>query len=683
MSIGLYVLYLEKWLEHFPFSHFLVLRLEDNVDDLAAHMREVFQFLQVSDPRDWDRILIDKHFNEHRVAREPLLEETESLLRDFYRPFNVLLSKILKDVKFRWDCPVIDGVTVTLRSQQIVESRTETMKAGDKARAILPLNHPQQPFQENNPLPGHHMSKDEINRNQHGPHRSAFEEVPDFNPNAPHYDLATDRRNAERLRRRGPQTELIPKSFSLDGLPMPSEEDVDAIDAKRLIGDLDPRRLGKELCTAAFQMDIAKLKVLLYDIGIPADLVSENDGGRGPFQCLATLFTMGEAHSRSHVFAELKGKETWLTALFDPPLEIKMSSVLSHDIIAHLAKAMVRTARWLERAGVPVDSVDAGGNSALHLAAMGGELELVSLLIGMNAKLDTVNHEQRTALHYAAALGHAEVCGLLMKAGAATDIEDIHGITAMDIISNPGPILREDAKNFIGVDQRPARQIDRKLHPEHYPTDERLGWAAGSGGWGAERLAGFEADMECDVVDQYFADEITGEEIFKNYMAHNAPVLIRGLLKDWEVNELYKVDNLLEDFGDLGVTVSDIPYAQKFGGGEQVEMTLRQYIEEVRAHKMLGGKHPWYVFKGHPIPAASDKPDSLVRYETCPIPDILADAFKRASPPGTTLVQRSPQDRRKMFVNAQWALGGEGTGAPVSHLVDLGLRIKLTTCILF
>lgn len=130
------------------------------------------------------------------------------------------------------------------------------------------------------------------------------------------------------------------------------------------------------------------------------------------------------------------------------------------------------------------------------------------------------------------------------------------------------------------------------------------------------------------------------------------------------MRELYKVDNLIEDHGELLVQVSDIPYAQKFGGGEQVDMKLREYIEEVRAHKLVGGKHPWYVFKGHPIPMAADKPDSLVKFEDCPLPKILQDGFHKAVPKGF-VSENTPKDFRQMFVNAQWALGGEGTGAPI------------------
>jgi hypothetical protein len=126
--------------------------------------------------------------------------------------------------------------------------------------------------------------------------------------------------------------------------------------------------------------------------------------------------------------------------------------------------------------------------------------------------------------------------------------------------------------------------------------------------------------------------------------------------------------------GDIKVSVSDIPYAQKFGGSERVDMTLQEYVDEIRDKNMPGGGHPWYVFKGHPIPKQSEAKDSLVQYRDTPTPDAIFDAFlqvsrnnhraHRAIPPEAT-----PKDPRSrgLFINAQWALGGAGTGAPVHY----------------
>ena len=110
--------------------------------------------------------------------------------------------------------------------------------------------------------------------------------------------------------------------------------------------------------------------------------------------------------------------------------------------------------------------------------------------------------------------------------------------------------------------------------------------------------------------------------------------------------------------------MSDIPYADKFGGSAHVDKTLGEYIEEVKEHRMIGGSHPWYVFKGNVIPQMSDAEDSLVRIHDCPTPPVLQRAFEKTA--GANLRGRGGVEGRKVFVNAQWALGGEGTGAPVS-----------------
>ncbi len=78
--------------------------------------------------------------------------------------------------------------------------------------------------------------------------------------------------------------------------------------------------------------------------------------------------------------------------------------------------------------------------------------------------------------------------------------------------------------------------------------------------------------------------------------------------------------------------------------------------------------HPWYVFKGHPIPHASEAKDSLVKYEQCPTPSQIQEAFLHACPSTTSTepFRYGGTKSREIFINAQWALGGEGTGAPVS-----------------
>jgi hypothetical protein len=69
LSIGLYVLFLEKWIEHFAPEQFLVMRMEDYDKNPKEHLNRIFNHLGLAVPSVWDRILEDKVFNENRFSR--------------------------------------------------------------------------------------------------------------------------------------------------------------------------------------------------------------------------------------------------------------------------------------------------------------------------------------------------------------------------------------------------------------------------------------------------------------------------------------------------------------------------------------------------------------------------------------------------------------------------------------
>lgn len=379
--------------------------------------------------------------------------------------------------------------------------------------------------------------------------------------------------------------------------------------------------------------------VLFYFIplsGVPPNLINSVDNSRNAMHSLAMLHTMADAHSKSHLFALLKGKPSWVTPHMDPSLHIplKQQSPIASDVLTAISPTLLAIGEWLVRAGIDCTVADSGGNTPLHHAAYGGQLDIVQFLLDKcRVPVDPLNHEMRTPLHHAAAYGHVAIVKALLDAGADVKLQDQNGVNAYDIITNPGVISPDDARNILKMEQRPAKQINRLIHPEYHRNDSIAGWAAGTGGWGPERLKGFEEDMDCSAFDQYWAHEITGQEVYDKYILRNAPVMIRGLLTEWDVEEVQSMEALLEEHGDLEVQVSDIPYAIKFGGAEKVDMKLSEYIKEVKDHRMVGGNHPWYVFKGHPVPSQSEKSDSLVRYDHFPTPTTIKKAFELASPP--------------------------------------------------
>ena len=88
LSIGLYSLYLLKWLEHFSLSQFLVIRLEDYDDNPKEYMRKLFKFLELSEPNesDWNMITFNNHINENKIHR-------------FIYPSSLLMSPSLPQIQ--------------------------------------------------------------------------------------------------------------------------------------------------------------------------------------------------------------------------------------------------------------------------------------------------------------------------------------------------------------------------------------------------------------------------------------------------------------------------------------------------------------------------------------------------------------------------------------------------------
>jgi hypothetical protein len=211
------------------------------------------------------------------------------------------------------------------------------------------------------------------------------------------------RENNQRLRQRG--TELQPKRFSIEGLP-----EAPAISESWMLPDIskyengdilgDGAAMHTDFCKAALSLDLAAIRYLLYEIGIPADSTSENDGNRNAFHCLSLLFHWGDASPTSLIFSLLKESKSWATDLYDPPLPPLIESVISSDVLQSLEPQVKKVAAWLQRAGVPVNVKDTGGNTPLHYAAYGGSLELMKVLIEMGADVDIQNKDLRTPLHY-------------------------------------------------------------------------------------------------------------------------------------------------------------------------------------------------------------------------------------------------------------------------------------------
>ncbi|KAK6448902.1 hypothetical protein ACSS6W_008557 [Trichoderma asperelloides] len=82
-----------------------------------------------------------------------------------------------------------------------------------------------------------------------------------------------------------------------------------------------------------------------------------------------------------------------------------------------------------------------GGQFPLHLAARGGYIGTISLLISRGARLDIKDTYGRTALHYAAEAGQFEAVTMLLSLGANPFLADGEGCSSLHVAASKG---RED-----------------------------------------------------------------------------------------------------------------------------------------------------------------------------------------------------------------------------------------------
>ncbi|EPZ34614.1 ankyrin [Rozella allomycis CSF55] len=75
----------------------------------------------------------------------------------------------------------------------------------------------------------------------------------------------------------------------------------------------------------------------------------------------------------------------------------------------------------------PIEAKDNRGNTALHMAAANGHIEIIKYLLELNSTkqfLDAQNDNLNTALHWATLNGHVDVVSRLLKAGASVLIKN-------------------------------------------------------------------------------------------------------------------------------------------------------------------------------------------------------------------------------------------------------------------
>ena len=83
--------------------------------------------------------------------------------------------------------------------------------------------------------------------------------------------------------------------------------------------------------------------------------------------------------------------------------------------------------------GVPVDSSDNGGNTALMFAAMNKQTDLVHLLVQKKADLDKQGGAGWAPIHFAAQVNATDSIRILVQQGASTNIKTNDIYTPLDL----------------------------------------------------------------------------------------------------------------------------------------------------------------------------------------------------------------------------------------------------------
>lgn len=94
----------------------------------------------------------------------------------------------------------------------------------------------------------------------------------------------------------------------------------------------------------------------------------------------------------------------------------------------------------LKALAIPANELDLGGNTQLMSAIYNGEKQLINEIISSNGcnfeYLNTQNMGNRTALHLAALNGDVELYNLLSEKGANKNIRDYKNKKASDYLNN-------------------------------------------------------------------------------------------------------------------------------------------------------------------------------------------------------------------------------------------------------
>jgi ankyrin repeat protein len=127
--------------------------------------------------------------------------------------------------------------------------------------------------------------------------------------------------------------------------------------------------------------------------------------------------------------------------LSEEPAEVKEARKRLAKFFESCARGDVENAASLvKEGGVPIDSTDAAGCTALMKASRLGHLDLATWLVSNNAHIETHHLNARAPLAWAADAGQLAIVSLLLNSGALVEATDSGGYTALHLAVRAGRV---------------------------------------------------------------------------------------------------------------------------------------------------------------------------------------------------------------------------------------------------
>lgn len=103
LGISIYHVHIKRWLREIPRSQFLFLRTDELAENPFGLLKKVWSFLGLREQNQEDLgNLLHDHLHSLNSLKSSIGKDTETLLRQFFRPHNDALAELLGDDGFRW-----------------------------------------------------------------------------------------------------------------------------------------------------------------------------------------------------------------------------------------------------------------------------------------------------------------------------------------------------------------------------------------------------------------------------------------------------------------------------------------------------------------------------------------------------------------------------------------------------